>query len=243
MLMLPFGLVLKGKATRMARSLLSKKYIRGAGIEIGAFASPTLVPWGASVRYVDRIPASQFREAPEYRGLKIVEPDIIDDGASLSAIPDASVDFVMCFHMLEHVPDAMSAVFNWIRVLRPGGILLVGVPDKRFTQDANRELTPLQHFIRDYEEGPRISAEAHYRDVATNVENLPPEEVDAFVARAQPAIHFHTWNLVSFFNFWHQAIEYFGEPLELLEGLRNREEVIVALRRTNTALNPGRPGG
>src|SRR5262245_17111036 len=154
----PLNLLLRSKTTRAGRSLVAQKYVVGSGLEIGAFASPTLVPFGARVRYVDRVPARHWAQQHEYKQLKVVEPDIIEDGTLLPSIPDKTVDFVMCFHMFEHVPNSLEAVQNWIRVLRPRGMLIVAVPDKRFSIDVRRQITPWHHFVRDYEEGPQCSA-------------------------------------------------------------------------------------
>ncbi len=42
--------------------------------------------------------------------------------------PDAHFDFVLCNHVLEHIPDDGKAMTEMYRVLRPGGTLLVTVP-------------------------------------------------------------------------------------------------------------------
>jgi SAM-dependent methyltransferase len=43
-------------------------------------------------------------------------------------LPDASLDLVLCAHVLEHVPDTYSAIAEIHRVLAPGGHLLLQVP-------------------------------------------------------------------------------------------------------------------
>jgi predicted SAM-dependent methyltransferase len=224
--------LLRSRYTRTGRSLIAQKYLTGSGLEIGAFASPTMVPLGAHVKYVDRVPASHWRDYPEYEDAKPVDPDIIDDGARIASVPDASVDFVMCFHMLEHVPNAMEAVRNWIRALKPSGVLIVSVPDKRYTWDKDRDTTPLEHFIRDFEDGPDWGAEEHYRDFAKNVKKLTEEEeIKQFIIEAPPAIHFHVWDVPSFFMFLHKTSAYFGTPLDILEVMRNHNEIIAVLQR------------
>ena len=37
---------------------------------------------------------------------------------------------VYCYHVLEHVADDMSALMEFYRVLRPGGVLFIGFPNK-----------------------------------------------------------------------------------------------------------------
>lgn len=227
----PMNALLRSNVVRIGRSLIAQKYLAGSGLEIGAHASPTLVPLGVNVTYVDRVPASYWRDDPQYQGIKLVDPNIIDDGSVLAMIPDNSVDFVVSFHMLEHVPNPMGAVKNWIRVTKPGGILVISIPDKRFTEDSVRQLTSIGHFVRDFEQGPEWSAEDHYRDVGGNVMALTGTELEQYVTSAPPAIHFHVWDLSSFFLFIHNTNSYFGEPFDILQVERNQHEVISVLRK------------
>jgi SAM-dependent methyltransferase len=43
-------------------------------------------------------------------------------------IPSGSMDFVFCFHLLEHLPDERPAIAEMFRVLKPGGIAYIMVP-------------------------------------------------------------------------------------------------------------------
>jgi SAM-dependent methyltransferase len=54
----------------------------------------------------------------------------VDVQASLTRLPfgDATFDLILCYHVLEHVPDDASAMAELARVLRPGGVALVQVP-------------------------------------------------------------------------------------------------------------------
>ena len=56
----------------------------------------------------------------------------VDALASLTAVPlgDASVDLLVCYHVLEHVPDDCAAMREIARVLSPRGVALVEVPIK-----------------------------------------------------------------------------------------------------------------
>jgi len=71
------------------------QYLRGSGIEIGPLHQP-LVSSQANVRYVDRMPVEELKKQyPELSAYNLVEPDILDDGETLSSISDDSVDFVI----------------------------------------------------------------------------------------------------------------------------------------------------
>jgi SAM-dependent methyltransferase len=52
--------------------------------------------------------------------------------ASVTALGfhDESFDAVICNQVLEHVPDDRAAMLELRRVLRPGGLLIVGVPNE-----------------------------------------------------------------------------------------------------------------
>jgi len=52
------------------------------------------------------------------------------DAQLLDRIEDESFDFVYSSHTLEHVADASAALRNWYRVVKPGGHLILFVPDR-----------------------------------------------------------------------------------------------------------------
>ena len=54
----------------------------------------------------------------------------VDALADLTALPlrDASVDLLVCYHVLEHVPDDHAAMAEIARVLSPRGLALLEVP-------------------------------------------------------------------------------------------------------------------
>lgn len=55
---------------------------------------------------------------------------LVDVLGSLTQIPmaDESVDFLFCYHVLEHIPDDRAAMAEIARVLRPGGAAVLQVP-------------------------------------------------------------------------------------------------------------------
>ncbi|MBM2840589.1 MAG: Methylase involved in ubiquinone/menaquinone biosynthesis [Bacteroidetes bacterium] len=52
------------------------------------------------------------------------------DAQFLPGVEDNSYDFVYSSHTLEHMRDAAVALQNWWRVVRPGGFLILYVPDR-----------------------------------------------------------------------------------------------------------------
>lgn len=52
------------------------------------------------------------------------------DAQYMVGVPDASVDFIHASHSLEHMVNPQEALQNWTRIVRPGGYLIVTVPDE-----------------------------------------------------------------------------------------------------------------
>ena len=63
--------------------------------------------------------------------------NIVGDGTDLRWFADGQFDYVFSGHMLEHVPyeRALAAVGEFMRVLRPGGLLFLYLPDGRVSED------------------------------------------------------------------------------------------------------------
>ena len=113
------------------RARLASVYLRGSGLEIGALHHPLPVPRSACVSYVDRMTVAELRKQyPDLPSNELVEPDLIDNGETLSKVPAVSQDFVIANHFLEHCQDPIGTLENFFRVLKLGGILYLTVPDK-----------------------------------------------------------------------------------------------------------------
>lgn len=213
---------------------LPAAYLEGRGIEIGALADPLRVPAGAYVEYVDRFSVEDLRlQYPTLKSLALVPVDIVADGERLSAVADETRDFVISRHFLEHCQDPIGTMEHFFRVLKPGGIVYFSVPDKRFTFDRDRPVTPLKHLFEDHEQGPERSRHAHFEEYVQCMERpSTPQQLQSRVQELLDhdySIHYHVWSQ--------------HEILELLLALRtrigfeiesfckNRNEVICVLRK------------
>ena len=121
----------------MKREEAARKWCRGCGTEIGAFTSP--IP-GISPIYVDKF--------QEYANEK-TNAQYYGDACELPFQND-SLDYVASSHVLEHTANPVQALLEWFRVLKPGGIVFMVVPDKNATFDSPRKVTPADHLIQDY---------------------------------------------------------------------------------------------
>lgn len=90
------------------------RYFRGKGVDIGGAPDPLglyteLFPLMEAVRVWD-----------------------LEDGDAqfMQGVGDATFDFVHSSHCLEHLVDPLEGLRNWFRIVRPGGHLIVTVPDE-----------------------------------------------------------------------------------------------------------------
>lgn len=215
------------------REDVALRFLRGDGIEIGALDFPLRVPRHARVRYVDYLDEPGLRELHGdtlREGRPLVVPDIVDDGARLASFTDASLDFVVANHVLEHVEDPIAAIEHQLRVLRRGGVLYIALPDARDSFDAPRERTTAEHLLRDYREGSQGSRYEHYEECARLIEGHRGE-LAAQRAREMEAEglrpHFHVWEPVTFGGFL--AVLDLPFSLELLQA--SVGEFLVVLRK------------
>jgi SAM-dependent methyltransferase len=219
------------------RRQIGRRFLRGEGLEIGALHSPFPVPAGVRVRYVDRYTTAQLREEyPELADEPFAAVDIVDDGETLSTVADASQDFVIASHVLEHTQDPIGTLRQHLRVLRPGGVVLLALPDRRRDIDARRAPTSLEHLMADHEQGPLRSRAQHYREWAELVDlPLGYVEPDAVAGhaeqleRSQHSIHFHCWTLEEFLA----QLPAFGLPATVAAARQNLHEFLVVLRRAD----------
>lgn len=225
----------RGAAARAVRGDLAKRYLAGEGLEIGALHRPLPLHPAARARYVDRMSAPELRRHyPELEGFDLVDVDIVDDGETLATVADASVDFVVANHFVEHTQSPLAALATFLRVLRPGGVLYLAVPDKRRTFDVEREVTPLEHVVRDLHEGPEWSRAQHFEEWARHVEHVPAGRVAgraATLMQEDYSIHFHVWAPPDFAAMLEHARTVEGMPFVIEETAEVGQEFIVVLRR------------
>jgi SAM-dependent methyltransferase len=207
------------EVSRSKRTRLSA-WLVGEGIEIGALNAPLAVHRNARVRYVDRLAVEeQRRQYPELANWFLAPVDVLATAEDMSAFDDSSLDFVIANHLLEHLEDPIAGLLEFERVLKPGGVLYLGLPDQRRTFDRDRELTTVEHLMRDHEQGPVASRRDHYEDWARNVMHAFPGDVTATADSCMAndySIHFHCWQSDTFLDFFVATREKTGLDFELV---------------------------
>lgn len=81
------------------------------------------------------------------------------DAQMLAGVKKESFDFVYSSHTLEHVRDASAAIGNWYRAVKPGGYLILFVPDrdryeKKLTLPSRWNPDHKRYFLLDRDQPP-----------------------------------------------------------------------------------------
>jgi predicted SAM-dependent methyltransferase len=92
------------------------------------------------------------QENLEYTTTDLLSP-LADVKADITNLPfeDNSFDTILCNHVLEHIPDDKKAMEELYRILRPGGMAILQIP-----QDYERDVTFEDDSITDKKERTRI---------------------------------------------------------------------------------------
>jgi SAM-dependent methyltransferase len=182
------------------------------------------------VRYVDRWTPEENRELfPELGPAEFPAPDVVCnfDEDLLRVFDDESQDFVVCSHVLEHLANPLGFLSDMYRVLRPGGVALVLLPDRHRTFDHSRQPTPLAHVVSDYEAGSGEVDAGHIEDFLVNTDattaqmwaEASPEGREALLTlHRQRSIHVHCWDEPEFSAVLRFAVEHLGQQWDLVDG-------------------------
>ena len=161
-----------------------------AGIEIGGSAHNSFnLPNCKNIDYSDNMHTIFKIEEEKMCGEKM-PVDIVAEGDDLP-LEDNSVDYCISSHVLEHFPDPILALKEWLRVVRPGGYVFSIVPKQNALPTETRPCTQLQELL-DRHEG-----------------RMKPEDVvmeDGSRGTPDNRGHWSVWNLEDFLP----VCEHFG---------------------------------
>jgi SAM-dependent methyltransferase len=149
----------RSKGFKQLKGLIAGK----KGVEIGGpsrvFSKSGLMPIYA---IADRVDNCNFGQNTIWEGIleegenfrygrgAVLGYQYIREATDLHGIPSNEYDFVCSADVIEHVANPLQALFEWIRVLKDDGIIIIIVPHKQRTFDHKRPVTLLDHLIEDY---------------------------------------------------------------------------------------------
>ena len=139
-------LTLRERDKRLARLTHDIVLPIAHGLEIGAGDVPIPLPDGSSVAYVDYKPRADDSPLPA------AAPHIVWAGGGPLAplCPRNDYDFAVAAQAAQYVPNLLGWFRGIFDVLRPGGVLNLSLPDRRFMFDVRRKNSTLGELIEAY---------------------------------------------------------------------------------------------
>ncbi len=137
----PKPAVVADTCQKIGPSALATKYLENLhGVEIGASTQNSFgLKRSINVDFLDA-PDNQAKACPR----AVVHIVALGDDLPFK---DATLDYVLSSHVIEHFYDPVKALREWYRVIRPGGYIFVIAPHRDRTFDKHREPTPVQELI------------------------------------------------------------------------------------------------
>ena len=173
------------------------------GLEIGALNEPLVkkedIRAGGRIFYLDHLPTEglceKYGSDPSVNVDNIVPVDFVcRDGNIVEATAGNMFDYVVASHVIEHTPNFLQFLIDIHKILKPGGHLILIIPDKRFTFDVNRPITTFGEVLEtffDKQKIPSISAVYDHFAMASKVSGhdtwhgiANPEETNLLVSEA-----------------------------------------------------------
>ncbi len=226
------------------RNDFASHFITGKGYEIGAQNSPLKCRHATQIRYIDYLSNKESSQKYQIAENECVKVDIIADANNLDdMIPRNSVAFIIANHVLEHSPNPIQAMLGWLKILQPGGILFLTLPNYRSNEfDFEKSPTPIAHLVEDYQKAKNnedISTEHIYEHIQM-IDGITPNNSPVFRQRYNEIVqsnlhtHYHVFNkenCLDLLDFIHRQI-----PIAVLNSLSlaNGFELLFIIEKCNT---------
>jgi SAM-dependent methyltransferase len=121
--------------------------LQGVGLEIGPSHNP-IAPKreGYNVHILDHASASELKEKYKDHNVQVENIEEVDFVWSGERLPELigsvhSYDWIIASHVIEHTPDLIAFIRDCENLLKPGGVLALVVPDKRYCFDSLSNVT------------------------------------------------------------------------------------------------------
>jgi len=154
-----------------------KLFKHKSGIEIGGpskfFDNKGLVPLYRIIKKLDgcnfstnTIWEGKIESGKGYKYYKYKKGiQYISEASDLNLIQDSKYDFVLSCNCLEHLANPLKAIQEWLRVIKPGGLLLLVLPNKEYCFDHNRPVTEFSHLLIDFHNEVEENDLTHLNDI------------------------------------------------------------------------------
>ncbi len=183
------------------------------GIEIGgpSMLFKTVLPLYKFVRALDGVNFAtdtiwegkiQTGENFEYYHKKFGH-QFIADATDISEIATEQYDFLLSSNCLEHVANPIKALTEWRRIIKPGGALILILPNKESNFDHCRPFTKFEHLLDDFNGNVGEDDLTHLDEILT-LHDLPMDppagDLDSFRQRSlknfeNRTLHHHVFDV------------------------------------------------
>ena len=133
---------------QFAEPLVHGKLVVDAGCGVG-YGSAFLATSARLVLALDTSTEALGVAREEYSHPKVA---LINADSGRLPLPDASVDVISAFEVIEHMDDWQTLISEAARVLAPHGQLLVSTPNRIYSQESREELNPFHVHEFEYSE-------------------------------------------------------------------------------------------
>ena len=216
------------------RAYLSRRYLFGRGIEVGALDHPTPLSRGSEVEYADRLTTNDLSlHYPEIERSKLAPVGLIGNCEYLDTLSDGRKDFVIANHFLEHCQNPLGTLLSFARTLKASGRILLTLPHRERTFDAQRSPSTQDHFLMDLADGGISTRYEHFYEWVTLVNrHLGSGAADEAVLlmRQGYSIHYHAWTTNEFLDFVRFASNALPIVFDVVACLENEAEFICVLQ-------------
>ena len=208
----------KSIARRLSDVNFTSRYFVGSGLDLGGKPDPLAL----YAELFSRMDSARTWDRED------------GDAQFLESVEDNSVDFVHSSHCLEHLVDPFVGLGNWLRVLKPGGHLIVTIPD----EDMYEQGVFPSVFNRDHKWTFTVFKERSWSEKSVNViellKSLGPE---ADIVKVEQLISTYRFNLPRY----DQTLSPVAEcGIEFIVRKRPRAEVEAMGRWQHTSEQPSR---
>jgi SAM-dependent methyltransferase len=171
--------------------------------------------------------------------------EVFAEAEDLRMFKTGSLDFVIASHVLEHIPDPLSALKEWIRVLKENGILWLALPNYRCNEyDFLRKPVELSHIIDDYNNNEKDIKEEHWEEFLEVVDGVPRDSpnftklLDERYRSKDNRIHMHVFDkklIDGILKYLHYNLY---QDFQVIDSycLKNATDIILIIKKTSANL-------
>jgi SAM-dependent methyltransferase len=182
-------------------------------LEVGAFANPTVLPSEAQLKILDFYSTDELLEQAKRMGVnpeRVLPVDYVCRNDDYLAVVPGRFDLIIANHVFEHVDNPVAWLQMVRRLSRDNALLLLVIPDKKYSFDKFRPDTALSHILYDYFVPDRNLKEVHLLETALYYDltyigqknelsyKLDPARLRHSLGESHPGIHTHVFQAETF---------------------------------------------